>query len=409
MKVEMKRVFVTVFGTHMFVEVFLLVHLALIPTFIEEFNLNLFQASLIATIPNLVVLLSYMPAGLLVDRIGAKPMLLISMVLEGIAALCISQLREYLPLILAVSLIKVSSPIYHTSGLSAISKMSASTGKVMGFHNALGSLGAAFGLLSLSVLGGTLGWRSVYLFWSIPILMWCLSILKSELGESEKRWEEDHGKNAFLKDLRSVLTFGFALFLIIVALRTFGASVISTFMTTYLVELRNISQEAASMIFALGPLTGILSSLISGYLCSKLGDTETLLLMVVGSILSLFPLALARGLALLTLCYFLYSFFNNGAWSPIGSLVAALTPSSKRGLGYSSYFLIGGMASTIQPTVTAIVIGYTSLDAIFPLGIGILTACAALLGLFYYGFKPRMQPSRREAYTANRLSRVGEA
>ena len=389
-KVEMKREFITVFGTHMFVEVFLFVHLALIPTFIEEFNLNLFQASLIATIPNLVILLSYMPAGLLVDKIGAKPMLLISMLLEGTAALCISQLRDYLPLILAVSLIKVSSPIYHTSGLSAISKMSTSnsTGKVMGFHNALGSLGSAFGLLSLSILGGTLGWRSVYLFWSIPILMWCLPVLKSEVGKPERSPDKDRGEKTFFRDLKSVLTFSFTLFLLIVALRNFGASVISTFMTTYLVELRNFSQEAASMIFALGPLTGILSSLVSGYLCSKLGDTETLLLMVVGSILSLFPLALTRGLALLMLCYFVYSFFNNGVWSPIGSLVAALTPSSKRGLGYSSYFLIGGVASTIQPTITAIIIGYTSLNAIFPIAIGILTACAALLILFYYSFKP---------------------
>ena len=386
----MKREFITVFGTHMFVEVFLFVHLALIPTFIEEFNLNLFQASLIATIPNLVILLSYMPAGLLVDKIGAKPMLLISMLLEGTAALCISQLRDYLPLILAVSLIKVSSPIYHTSGLSAISKMSTSnsTGKVMGFHNALGSLGSAFGLLSLSILGGTLGWRSVYLLWSIPILMWCLPILKSEVGKPERSPDKDRGEKTFFRDLKSVLTFSFTLFLLIVALRNFGASVISTFMTTYLVELRNFSQEAASMIFALGPLTGILSSLVSGYLCSKLGDTETLLLMVVGSILSLFPLALTRGLALLMLCYFVYSFFNNGVWSPIGSLVAALTPSSKRGLGYSSYFLIGGVASTIQPTITAIIIGYTSLNAIFPIAIGILTACAALLTLFYHGFKP---------------------
>jgi len=386
----MKREFITVFGTHMFVEVFLFVHLALIPTFIKEFNLNLFQASLIATIPNLVILLSYMPAGLLVDKIGAKPMLLISMLLEGAAALCISQLRDYLPLILAVSLIKVSSPIYHTSGLSAISKMSTSnsTGKVMGFHNALGSLGSAFGLLSLSILGGTLGWRSVYLLWSIPILMWCLPILKSEVGKPERSPDKDRGEKTFFRDLKSVLTFSFALFLLIVALRNFGASVISTFMTTYLVELRNFSQEAASMIFALGPLTGILSSLVSGYLCSKLGDTETLLLMVVGSILSLFPLALTRGLVLLMLCYFVYSFFNNGVWSPIGSLVAALTPSSKRGLGYSSYFLIGGVASTIQPTITAIIIGYTSLNVIFPIAIGILTACAALLTLFYHGFKP---------------------
>jgi len=382
----MKRELFTVFGTHMFIEIFFLIHLALIPTFIKEFNLNLFQASLIATIPSLVVLLSYIPAGLLVDKVGAKPLLLISMILEGVAALFISQIRDYLLLILAVSLIRISSPVYHTSGLSVISKVtdSKSTGKMMGFHNALGSLGATIGLLSLSILGGILGWRFIYLLWSIPVLMWCIPILKSEVGKYEEQ-EREHAKGSILADFRSILNFRFTLLLLIIAFRSFGISVISTFITTYMVEFREFSQEAASMVFGLGPLIGILSSLASGYLSGRFGDAKTLLWMVVGSIFSLALLAWAESLDFMMLTYILYSFFNSGSWSPIGALVAALTPGSKRGTGYSSYFFVGGAVSTIQPPIPAVIIGYTNLHVIFPIGISLLSICAVLLGFFYHG------------------------
>jgi len=381
----------------MFIEIFFLIHLALIPTFIKEFNLNLFQASLIATVPSLAVLLSYIPVGILVDKVGAKPMLLTSMIIEGLAALLISQIRDYLFLVLAVSLIKISSPIYHTSGLSAVSRMSdlKSTGKMMGWHNALGSLGATIGLLSLSVLGGNQGWRFVYLFWSVPVLAWCIPILKSEV----KHYEENPGgtevKGVMLTDFKTILNFRFSLLMSIIAFRDFGTSAISTFITTYMVEARGLSQEVASMIFGLGPLIGILSSLICGHLSSRFGNAKTLLWMVVGSLLSLIPLSLANSLNLLMMAYTIYSFFNNGAWSPIGALVASLTPSSMRGVGYSIYFFTEGMVTTAQPTTTAIIIEYTDLNVIFPIGISLLSVCAAVLGCCHYGFPPSRMKNRK--------------
>ncbi|MEM2876157.1 MAG: MFS transporter, partial [Candidatus Bathyarchaeia archaeon] len=266
----------------------------------------------------------------------------------------------------------------------AISRLSkpGSVSKMIGLHNALGSLGATIGLFSLSILVGNIGWRFVYLLWSIPTLVWCVAILSYEEDRVVKS-----AKRTNVMDLKSVLNFKFALLLSMIAFRDFGASAITTFITTYMVNVRGLSQEVASMVFGLGPLIGVLSSIMGGYLSSRFGDAKTLFWMMVCSVFSLILLITTEGLGLLLHTYLLYSFFNNSVWSPIGSLVAALTQSSKRGAGYSIYFFVEGTVTTIQPLITAVAINYTSFYVIFPIGIGFTSICAVLLGCFYQYFK----------------------
>jgi hypothetical protein len=54
--------------THMFVEVFLLTQVALIPVIVREFQLGLLEASLVAAVPSLVALCMNIPSGLLADQ-----------------------------------------------------------------------------------------------------------------------------------------------------------------------------------------------------------------------------------------------------------------------------------------------------------------------------------------------------
>jgi len=49
--------------THMFIEIYLLIQVALIPVIVREFQLSLLEASLIATMPSIVSLLINIPSG----------------------------------------------------------------------------------------------------------------------------------------------------------------------------------------------------------------------------------------------------------------------------------------------------------------------------------------------------------
>ena len=367
--------------THMFLEVYLLIQVALIPVIIQEFQLSPLEASLVVTIPSLVQLLMNIPSGFLADRFNTQHLLFASMLVEGVSAIIVSQTSNFWTLVIAVSFVKISSPLYHISGLSQISRLAKpkQINRSMGFHNAFGSLGSAIGVVSLAVFLLTLGWRWPYLFWAVPILIWgCIILMSSQL--KTKRFEKTEIKSKLgSRRLSFILSSGLLFFLIAIAVREVGGTGSSTFMTTYFVETRNLSESTASLIFGLGPFMGIVGSLSGGYLGERIGAKKALNYAIIGCAISLFILSLASQLYFLALIYILYSFFNNAVWSPINSLVADMTPITERGLSFSVYFFTEGLIDSIAPILAAGVIELSDVWFVFPFSIVFFVTCLVIL------------------------------
>jgi MFS family permease len=365
----------------MLIELYLLTHLALLPVFMEEFQLNLFQAAMIATIPSLMSLLMNVPMGLIADRVRTKILLLSSMLIEGLSALLVGQATDVYTLIVGLSLLRVSIPIYHNPGLSAISRFTERRqwSQALGMHNAFGSLGAAFGALSLPILMFLpYGWRSAYLLWPIPVLAWTIPIIKTGIprgAETEGGGSQKKKPFHFL----SILTLGFATFLFIFSLREMAISGISTFMTTYLVDGLQFSWIMATLIFGLGSLVGVAGSLSGGYLGGKMGERRAMTLALLGCLASLLFLASTSSLEWLVITYLIYAFFDSSIWIPVSSLVAHLTPRDRRGVGYSTYFFIQGTIDALSPAIVAQVIGTYGLWYIFPFAILMLASSTIIL------------------------------
>lgn len=356
-------------ATHMFLEVYLLMQVALIPVIIREFHLGLLEASLVATVPNIIQLLMIIPSGFLADRFSVKSLLFMSMLVEGFSALLISQTKSFWMLVVGAALLKVSSPLYHIAGLSHVSKLAKleQTSRLMGFHNAFGSLGAAFGVVSLAVFLSILGWRWTYLFWAFPVLIWGFIILIFMRFKTGK-FGEANAKGG-LKRLSFVFSYGLLILLMVVALREVGYTGSSTFITTYFVDARAISESTASLIFGLGPFMGIVGSLGGGYLGERLGAKKALSYAILGCAVALFMLSLESQLYLLIIVYLVYSFFSYAVWSPLNTLVAGNTSSINRGLGFSVYFFTEGATASIAPTLAAGVIELSEIWYVFPFSI----------------------------------------
>jgi MFS family permease len=367
--------------THMFLELYLLIQVALIPVIIREFQLSPIEASLVVTVPSFVQLLMNVPSGFLADRFNTHQLLFASMLIEGFSAIMVSQTNNFWTLVVTISFVKISSPLYHISGLSQISRIAKpeQISRSMGFHNALGSLGSAIGVVSLAVFMSTLGWRWTYLFWAVPILIWgCIILMSSQL--KIKRFEKTKNKSGNRsKRLSLIFSSGFLVFLIALAVRELGATGSSTFMTTYFVKVRNLSESTASLIFSLGPFMGIVGSLGGGYLGEKIGSKKTLNYAIIGCVISLSVLSLASELYLLILIYVLYAFFSNSIWSPINSIVADITPATERGLSFSIYFFNEGLIGSIAPTLAAGVIELSDVWFVFPYSIVFLVTGLIIL------------------------------
>jgi len=357
----------------MFIEVYLLIQVALIPVMVKEFQLSLLEASLVATIPSLASLLMNLPSGFLADRFSTHHLLSASMLIEGAAAFMVSQTRDFPTLLIGISLMRISSPIYHISGLSQLSRLAEprQMSRSVGVHNALGNIGTAGGLVTLTIFLSTLGWRWTYLFWALPILVWGFAMLKSsELRIPQP--EKPKYRRTGLGRYGLILTSSLVLFLVVISVREVGATGASTFMTTFFINGRGLSDSAASLIYSLGPFVGILGSLGGGYLGEKLGARKALGWMVLGCALSLLAISLATHAYLLALMFAFYSIFNNAVWSPMNTTVANLTPASERGLSYSIYFFTEGLVASVTPTLTAGFIELTDIWYIFPLSVAFL-------------------------------------
>jgi len=386
----MEKPFWMICITHMLLEVYLLIQVALIPVYIREFQLSILEASLVATIPSLIQLLMNVPFGFLVDRFQVKHLLFFSMAIEGASALLLSQTNSFWTLVFGASMMKLSSPLYHISGLSQISRLvtQGKTSRSIGIHNALGSLGVAIGAISLPFFLSSLGWRWTYLFWAIPVLIWGFIMLRSSQLETRTLERKDVKRWKALERLSLVLHINFLIFLVAIGLREVGITGISTFMTTYLVKMRGFSEAISSLVFGLGPVMGIVGALGGGYLGEKINAKKTLSLSILGCGVTLYALSQTSQLYLLTLIYLMYAFFSHSVWTPMNTIVSDITPRTERGLSFSVYFFSEGLITSIAPISAAAVIELSNISYIFPFSIVFIAAGLIVLQFFTYPRSP---------------------
>ncbi len=372
--------------THMFLEVFYFTQVALIPVLIQEFHLSLLEVSLVATVPSLISLLANVPSGLLADRLSANRLLFASMMIEGISILMVSQTHSYWVLILALCFTRAASPLYHTSGLSQITKIAESDklNMAMGLHNAFGDLGTAVGVASLAVFLSILNWRWAYIFWAVPILIWGAVVLMSSQLKTTRLERKRIEDTRHLKSLSPILYSAFLVFLVSIGARELGSTAISTFMTTYLVRTADLSGSTASLIFSLGAFVGIVGSLAGGYLGQRMGAKKAMSFTILASAVSLSALAFVSHLYVLTFLYLVYAFFDYAVWSPMHAMIAEITPENSRGLGYSVYFFAFGLMLSIAPILAAAVIEISDIWGVFPLAISFLIVSVFILQLLRY-------------------------
>ena len=377
-----------IYTTHMFVEIYLYIQVAIIPVIVREFQLTLIEASLIATVPSIAMLLMNIPSGFLADRFSPNQLLCASMLIEGVSAFAISQTTSFWALVAGVVVMKIASPIYHISGLSQISKLvqPKKVSRSIGFHNALGSLGSAIGLISLTVFLATTGWRWTYLVWSFPIIAWGIILLTSSELKIKPAKVQGNPKVGRISWFSSVFSPALLLFLAMIAIREIGATGTSTFMTTYFVDVRSLSDTTASLVFALGPFIGIVGALGGGFLSERLGAKKALDWVLLGCSVSLLALSLMEHLYLLTFMYLVYTLFSNALWSPMNTIIARVSSRANRGLSYSFYFFTEGLMDSIAPTIAAGVIAGFTIWSVFPFSISLIMTSLVVLQ-----FLPRLE------------------
>jgi MFS family permease len=378
--------------THTLTHVFQRMPSALFPTLMrpEEFNLTLQQIGIIAAIPPLCSALLSIPMGLLSDRYGARKMVFASMVVSALGALLASQASNPIIFIVAISLLSVSTTIYHPAAYSFTTKIvkPGDRPKVLGIHGAGGTLGMSLGPISLSILIGLLafGWRQAFLFWLIPIILGAITVfgIKSEPTEDLQVNPASQMVEAKKPNIRSMMTTSLLLFLVFVGIRSIGRSMVGSFLPIYMVNTKGISESLTNIIYGGNTLMGLIAAPLGGALASRFGEKRWLLGVLILSYICLGLAFLVPNTIAFTALYLISGFFNFLGMAANSSIVAKLSPSSQRGLGYALFFLPGSLMGAVAPVIAAFIGEVFGLSSIFYASIVVY---AAGLFVLWFGVK----------------------
>jgi MFS family permease len=333
----------------------------------EEFNLSLQQIGIIAAIPPLC---------------------------SALGALMASQASNPMMFILAISLLSVNTTIYHPAAYSFTTKIvqPSDRPKALGIHGAGGTFGMSIGPISLSILMGLLAfrWRQVYFFWFIPLILGAIAVIgiKTEPTEDTPTTILSQPVKEEKPNIRSMLTTSLLLFLVFVGIRTIGRSMIGSFLPIYMVNNKGISESLTNIIYGSNTLMGLVAAPLGGAIATRFGEKRWLSGVLVLSYVCLGLAFVIPNTTAFIVLYLISGFFNFLGMAANSSIVAKLSPSSQRGLGYALFFLPGSAMGAVAPIIAASIGEAFGLASIFYASIAVY-----VLGLFVLHFGVKLKES----------------
>lgn len=310
--------------------------------------------------------------GVLSDRIGRKPFLLIYEGLTMLAALGACLTSEAVILVLAIVVAGFGRGQSGAAGPFSPAEQawlarvveSSDRGRVFSLNNAVGFIGMAVG----SVLGGVPDllhgrtpledYRPVFAMVAVLSLV-CVSVIawtqedqspattQSQKVDSSSPKVIDDEKQIRHKENRSMLTLAAVNVLNGLAVGLTGP------MMAYWLSLRyGVSTGAIGITLSLGFLATGLFSIVNGMMATKIGMVKSVTWMrVIGSLMML-ALPWMPNFALAAGVYVLRSAVNRGTQGNRTALSASLTRDNRRGLATSINALSMRLPSSVGPTIT---------------------------------------------------------
>lgn len=353
---------VTAFS-HLAVHAQMMVFPTLMLLFHHEFDLGLDTLGIMASAGAFMFGAGAIPAGILEAKLGGRVLLLIYQVGSIIGGLSLILAKTPVQMTIGLGILGLASSIYHPAGLTILSRRLKNLSKGMAIHGVAGSLGLALGPLFAGVAAEFGSWRVSYLIWII--LQGILVFVTFFMIKRRNKPIENETKKE-IKDKRSIVLY----YVMSTALGfSFGG------FTTYMPSLFG-SQTTG--IFAFLPETlkagffttlvftsGILGQTIGGYVGDRYSRSFLLFWIVILNMPFLLLMGFTSGWSLLisSILLGIVHFLNQ----PVANaLLAELTPSSHRGIGYGiSFFLSFGIGG-IAPAVCGWITNQYSIEMVFP-------------------------------------------
>ena len=345
--------------SHAMVHSYMLIFPVFLLPIIKEFSVGYFMAGLMGTISGVAFGLGALPAGVFVDRIGAKRLIVIYLVGAALSSIMVGISPSFFLLTSFLGVLGLSCSLFHPSGYALISSSIKDMGRAFGYVGAGGNIGLALTPLLVGHLASYLGWRAVFVLFSIPGLVLAVLTLKLKIGSPIQPSAISHQPSATRQNADphpgiaegSLLTAPFFLLCLAYAFNGFTFQGAMTFLPAYLSQgvhrglVRGDAVTAGGTLVSFALIVGILGQYIGGRLGQGPRIERSLLAMVSLGVPFLTLMGLTSGYLLL-LSAFGFAFFHFANQPLLNVTIAKNTSVRFRGAGFGlAFFLAFGLGS----------------------------------------------------------------
>jgi len=352
------RIIPLVCAAHFVSHFYILVLPPLFPFIRDFYNVSYTQLGLALTAFNITTALCQTPAGFLVDRIGARSVLVSGLVLGAACLAIVGLFPSFWLLVAMFALLGVANGVYHPADYAILSQLVSNerASQAFSLHIFAGFLGTAVTPATMLILQQSLGWQGAFLAASVMGLLVAIPFLLQPAALFESPPKPVRPASEAPKDDKAgwslLLSGPILLNLLFFVMITFSTTGVQNYSVVALNEaygtpigLANTALTANLMLSAFGVLAG-------GLLASRIGRPEWI---AAGSFLGIALTGAVIGIAdfgivVLMIAMSLNGFVNGLMQPSRDMIVRAVTPDGQFGkvFGFvTTGFNIGGIIAPL--------------------------------------------------------------
>src|SRR5256714_10241041 len=173
------RIISLVCAAHFVSHFYILVLPPLFPFIREFYGVSYTELGFALTAFNVTTALCQTPAGFLVDRIGARSVLISGLVLGAVCLAIVGSIPSFWLLVAMFALFGVANGVYHPADYAILSRLISQerAGQAFSVHIFAGFLGTAVAPASMLILPGVLGWQGAFVAASVVGLLVAVALM----------------------------------------------------------------------------------------------------------------------------------------------------------------------------------------------------------------------------------------
>jgi MFS transporter, FSR family, fosmidomycin resistance protein len=373
----------------------------LFPLLREQLDVSYAALGLLVTMFNLGTGAAQIPAGFLVDRFGARRLLLLGLAIMGTAMTALGFAPTYGLMLALVAAAGIGNSVFHPADYAVLSASvdRAWLGRAFSIHTFTGNVGFILAPAGMIALTATLGWRGalavagLLAFAVLGAMLACGGVLHDEArkaGAGSRRQAGPSAARGFLLSAPVLLLFGFYV------LNATFVSGVQSFSVTALSGLHGIDLGFANLILSAFLIASAAGVLIGGMVADR---TERYAVVTVGAFGAVALLMLAVGvlplpaLAILGL-FILIGLLQGSVRTSRDMMVRKVTPAGATGRVFAFVMTGLNVGGAITPVLFGLLLDHGAPQLVFLLMAVFAVAVAGIVVLVEAAIRARGTPAR---------------